>query len=506
MLSLLVLFVSPVAPPQTKWELPDRPDKPAQQQSAQEPEKPSKEQPAKDPKAPAKEKPAQAVEPAQAEPQAEPELGPTHTASLLDRDLIPAVQQPGHLPSVEDEEREAALAAMAAGATPAATTTVEESAPVVMDPMWGECRTKNRWYGLTTTRLSWLDAEKEAIELGGHLVTVADFQTVDWLKEQFGSERLWIGLRRHSAEGLFTWASGEIVPFRFWSWGHPDNFEHDENYVYMNHNPFGEWSHGGGQNQNMMLRGIIELPHPPGDYDADGLKDDLERVLDSDPNDWDTDDDGIADGDEHLARSGFQTDPTAWDSDGDGLSDGQEIGLTIGVSGLPKRKIPGTNMARFLMDADPFSTTDPTLADTDGDGENDGDEDANLNGQKDLNENDPLDPSDQGLKLQSSDWLWGDVAALRVSGAEPGARLEILLSTSGVDTTTDVDHLAGPLTTISVTATGTSGDIAWALPLPKTALDGAGIWLQAVERGSLGTWRLSPPVWVRSWTPDTPIP
>ena len=353
---------------------------------------------------------------------------------------------------------------------------------------------------LTTRRLSWLDAEKEALDLGGHLVTVADFRTLDWIKEHFGHERLWIGLRRHSAEDLFVWSSGEDVRFRFWSWGHPDNFEQDENYVYMNHNPFGEWSDGGGEQQQMLLRGIIELPHPPGDFDADGLKDDLERVLESDPNDWDSDDDGIADGVEHLASNGFQTNPTAWDSDGDGLSDGQEIGLTIGVSGIPKRSIPGTNMARFLMDSDPMSTTDPTLADSDQDGESDGDEDSNLNGRRDLNENDPLDPSDQGLKLESSEWLWGNFAALRLSGAEPGARIEILLSTSGIDKSSDVDTLAGPRTTISVTATGTSGDLTWALPLPGTALDGAGVWLQAAERGSHGAWRLSPPIRVNTRT------
>lgn len=404
------------------------------------------------------------------------------------------------------EEAQLADQTLAAGIEPEGTPARLESAPVEMDPLWAEFGADGRWYGLTTRHMSWLDAEKEARTMGGHLVTVANFHTLDWLKEHFGNERMWIGLRRHSTEGLFSWASGQDVRFRFWSWGHPDNFEQDENYVYMNHSPFGEWSDGGGERQQMLLRGIIELPHPPGDFDADGLKDDLERVLESDPNDWDSDDDGISDGDEYLATSGFKTDPTSWDSDGDGLSDGQEIGLTYGVIGLPNRGIPGTNLARFLMDADPFSTTDPTSADTDKDGESDGDEDANLNGAKELNENNPLDPSDQGLKLQSSDWLWGNLAALRLTGAEPGARLEILLSTTGIDRSTRVDTLAGPLTTISITATGTSGELSWALPLPSQPINGDGVWLQAAERGSHGAWRFSPPIKVNAWTAKTITP
>ncbi len=499
MLSALVLMFAPVAPTQQQWDLPDPAKDPGP--AAQEPAsgKPA----AQEPEPAAKEPSGKEPEPTSGEPtgRQEPEQSAADPAIVFGTQ-----QEPTQMLSIEEEEARLARDAMAAGAKMEMTPAVEESAPVIMDPLWGEFEYQGRWYGLTTRRLSWLDAEQEALDMGGHLVTVTNFRTLDWLKEHFGNERLWIGLRRHSAEDLFIWSSGEITNFRFWSWGHPDNFEQDENYVYMNHNPFGEWSDGGGTNQEMLLRGIIELPHPPGDYDADGLKDDLERVLESDPNDWDTDDDGIADGDEHLARTGHQTDPNSWDTDGDGLSDGQEIGLTIGVSGLPERQIPGTNMARFLMDADPMSTTDPTLADSDQDGESDGDEDSNLNGRRDLSENDPLDPSDQGLKLDSSEWLWGNVAGLRLTGAQPGARIEVLLSTSGVNQSTRVDTLAAPLTTISVTATGTSGDLSWALPLPGTALEGAGIWLQAAERGSHGTWRLSPPVRVRTRSAGQPMP
>lgn len=66
------------------------------------------------------------------------------------------------------------------------------------------------------------------------------------------------------------------------------------------------------------------------DSDGDGLTDaaedtDLDRFVDAgetDPNDSDTDDDGLADGDE---RNVHGTDPLAADTDGDGISDGDEL-------------------------------------------------------------------------------------------------------------------------------------------------------------------------------------
>jgi hypothetical protein len=252
------------------------------------------------------------------------------------------------------------------------------------DPLWAECPTNGHWYGLTTQLDTWLIAEKEALAVGGHLVTIRSFQTIDWLKEQFGGEMLWIGLRRHGSEGLFSWSSGETTDFRFWSWGRPDNLGQDEHFVYMNQNIFGEWNDGGGRKNAPILRGIIELPHPPGDFDDDGLLDDLEIVIGTGIEDWDSDDDGISDNDE---RNGFGvgawvTDPTSWDTDGDGLSDGQEAGVISGVPGIPSRGIPGTNLALFQPDSDPTTLTCPIQADTDKDGESDGDEDANLDGKK----------------------------------------------------------------------------------------------------------------------------
>ncbi len=80
------------------------------------------------------------------------------------------------------------------------------------------------------------------------------------------------------------------------------------------------------------------------DPDNDGLTNNEEKQLGTDPHNADTDGDGLSDGDE---VNKYRTAPLKADSDGDGLKDGEEA---------TKYK------------------TDPNKADTDGDGLNDGDE------------------------------------------------------------------------------------------------------------------------------------
>ena len=93
------------------------------------------------------------------------------------------------------------------------------------------------------------------------------------------------------------------------------------------------------------------------DSDGDGLRLDDEWDFGSDPQRFDTDGDGLGDGDEVTL---YGTSPTLADTDGDGLSDGDELELHL---------------------------TDPTLLDSDGDGVSDGDE-VSIHG------TDPLDGTD----------------------------------------------------------------------------------------------------------------
>jgi len=144
------------------------------------------------------------------------------------------------------------------------------------------------------------------------------------------------------------------------------------------------------------------------DYDGDGIKncvdldddddgiDDIVEVneLGTDPQDWDSDDDGLSDGQEDK----LGTDPNNVDSDFDGVQDGTEYGL------IELDRHDDTDPDVFVPDADPTTKTGPKNPDTDGDGLKDGEEDANGNGNVDEGEGDPLDPTD-GLRDTDADGL-----------------------------------------------------------------------------------------------------
>ena len=129
-------------------------------------------------------------------------------------------------------------------------------------------------------------------------------------------------------------------------------------------------------------------PTPGPDDDADGLP----NTLDPCPNDDDCDDDGLMDGSatgsEDLNNNGVvdpgETDPENWDTDGDGLSDGLERGLTA-----PEGQDTNADSPHWQPDADPSTKTDPLSADTDGDTIPDGEEDSNGNGAVDAGEGNP---------------------------------------------------------------------------------------------------------------------
>jgi uncharacterized repeat protein (TIGR01451 family)/MYXO-CTERM domain-containing protein len=124
------------------------------------------------------------------------------------------------------------------------------------------------------------------------------------------------------------------------------------------------------------------------DTDMDGLPDAVEIALGTDPNDADSDDDGVLDGQE--IKPGEDSDGDGLinaldpDSDNDGLLDGTEQGKDCNN--------PATDVSKghCIPDADMGATvTDPLNPDTDFGGVKDGSEDVNRNGKLDPGETDP---------------------------------------------------------------------------------------------------------------------
>ena len=98
----------------------------------------------------------------------------------------------------------------------------------------------------------------------------------------------------------------------------------------------------------------------------------VDSITQTDPQNNDTDGDGLNDSYEALI---LLTDPTAFDTDSDGISDGVEVNGSYG---------------------NPAQASDPRNNNTDGDQFDDGEEDLNGNGIVDMNETDPTRVEDQG--------------------------------------------------------------------------------------------------------------
>jgi clumping factor A len=151
------------------------------------------------------------------------------------------------------------------------------------------------------------------------------------------------------------------------------------------------------------------------DTDKDGLSDALEIRIGSNPNDRDTDDDGVVDGAEANPTDDGDGDGLItvldFDSDSDALFDGTEMGFGCSDRGTD------VSAGRCIADADGGqSRTSPLIADTDRGGMSDGLEDRNHDGRVDWNERNPNLASDDSAKCYA-DIECGAVASGQVCDA-----------------------------------------------------------------------------------------
>jgi outer membrane protein OmpA-like peptidoglycan-associated protein len=177
-----------------------------------------------------------------------------------------------------------------------------------------------------------------------------------------------------------------------------------------------------------VLAGVsLTLKTGTGDSDGDGLSDDMEEELGTDPENPDTDADGLLDGEEFNV---YKTSPLKSDTDGDGLKDGDEV------------KIYKTDPLKGDTDGDGLNDgnevmkykTDPLKADTDGDGLTDEEEVMSYG-------TDPLkaDTDDDGLK-DGDEVKKHKTDPLKVDtdGGSVGDGVEVARGTNPLDPSDDV--------------------------------------------------------------------
>lgn len=225
-------------------------------------------------------------------------------------------------------------------------------------------------YEIVRGTFSWEQARLNAISRGGHLATV--IHSTEWadMKSVLGPEmfgkNLWLGGTDERSEGRWTWVTGEKFDFSNWRAGEPNNDSlgtghgAPENYLVI-------WGRETAQ-QDGQAAYWNDVPITGGVIARDGYI--LERGSWTDPDDRDTDHDGLLDAREapFLPPYSSPTDANNSDSDGDGLSDGDEV--------LQYRTDPASVDTDHdgLSDFDELRRlgTDPRLEDTDGDGLLDG--------------------------------------------------------------------------------------------------------------------------------------
>jgi glucose/arabinose dehydrogenase len=113
-------------------------------------------------------------------------------------------------------------------------------------------------YQLTSSNLTWEQAQAEARRLGGNLVTINDAAEENFLKQTYGTtEGFWIGINDATIEGQFRWASGETSSYTNWAPGEPNNAGGNQDFGWMNFGASRQWD---DDNPTRIRRGIIEIP------------------------------------------------------------------------------------------------------------------------------------------------------------------------------------------------------------------------------------------------------
>jgi hypothetical protein len=139
----------------------------------------------------------------------------------------------------------------------------------------------HHWYSLTESWESWVDAESEAVNAGGHLVTINDADENAWLAEAFRNAYAenhagdgvyagaYIGYHYDSSDATWKWISGQPVTYTN-LWSQWDSYTGDHGYIHTNAHAFapgGTWNHAYWHTQPGApldyLKGIMERDTNP---------------------------------------------------------------------------------------------------------------------------------------------------------------------------------------------------------------------------------------------------
>ncbi|XP_041841868.1 ladderlectin-like [Melanotaenia boesemani] len=97
----------------------------------------------------------------------------------------------------------------------------------------------SRCFGYVLTTMSWSEAERNCVSMGGHLASVhsadeyQDVQSLIW-SITHNYKDTWVGGSDQSKEGVWTWTDGTIFLFKGWCPGEPNNSGGRQNCLQIN--------------------------------------------------------------------------------------------------------------------------------------------------------------------------------------------------------------------------------------------------------------------------------
>jgi serine/threonine protein kinase len=212
---------------------------------------------------------------------------------------------------------------------------------------------------------------------------------------------------------------------------------------------------------NQAARGtataLAETAMAEGDDDGDGLSNLKETTLGTDPNNPDTDGDGLSDG---LEVNQYGTQPTNQDSDGDTLKDGQEVN-ELNTSPIN----PDTDGDSLNDGVEVAAGSNPLKTDTDGDGISD-DQDS-----------DPVNTSTPTPDLDATQQYIADLTATAVAAAALEEEATNLTATAQMAATLTAQAIQ-PIAYIYSTDSGTANSY-------KSLLESNGYKVELIPQSSV---------------------
>lgn len=128
--------------------------------------------------------------------------------------------------------------------------------------------TKHRYFLLSSA--VWPEAEKKAMQLGGHLVTIDSAAENEWVRLNLGNAAIgpvsfYAGANDQMFENVFVWQTGFDFPYQHWNPGEPNNYGGNEDFLIVGSN--------GGWNDvplSIPAYSVVETPCV-GDLNGDGV-------------------------------------------------------------------------------------------------------------------------------------------------------------------------------------------------------------------------------------------